>query len=346
MSMQVKTLDPLYTPDGYLDFDTILDAGFFCTIIVGARGCGKTYGSLRKCLERGIVPMYLRRTQKQLKLIAKPNFQPYKAINRDTGREIVPALDGDDMGLFVDEETDQRVGYLAALSTFGNIRGFDGSDIDIMILDEFIPEATERMFFDQAEALFNAQETINRNREFTGSEPVRLMLLSNSNTIYGDIISSLMLGGAYARMQSSGIECMADEERSILLIRPRSDVFREKKQETALYKLTAGTRFSEMALDNEFIIQDERLVKARPLNEYKPIASINGIGIWRHKHRSGEYYVTWAISGAVKEYNINTPADVDRYKRECIGAAIALEHRKIYFQDVDTQTRFYQIYKA
>jgi hypothetical protein len=43
------------------------------------------------------------------------------------------------------EEMPHPIGYTCALSTLSNMRGFDASDIQLLICDEFIPEKHERL---------------------------------------------------------------------------------------------------------------------------------------------------------------------------------------------------------
>ena len=66
-----------------------------------------------------------------------------------------------------------------ALSTFGNLRGVDFSDVDMIFFDEFVPQKNARPIKAEAEAFFNLYETVNRNRELDGRPPVRVLMLSN-----------------------------------------------------------------------------------------------------------------------------------------------------------------------
>lgn len=320
----------------------IISAPYPFIMVISGRGGGKTYGSLKYCIDNRIKFMYLRRTKTILELITDPRYQPFKRINMDTGRQIESEY-GKGVGSFTDRETGELVGYAAALSTIANIRGFDGSDIELIIWDEFIPEPGERVTFNQLTAFFHAVETINRNRELEGRPSVKSLLLSNSDLIYSDVISGLGIGEQLYQMQQSGTE-IAEASPELLLIMPALDDFRERKAETALYRLTAGTAFSSVALDNTFAIEDRRLIGKKDLRQFRPVCSVSGIVFYKEKSGS-RWYASRHKSGSPKEYE-DTDADIRRFRREQVALYLAFTRRKLFFEDVDIQTRFKELLSA
>ena len=102
----------------------------------------------------------------------------------------------------VDVEEKTLHGYTSALSTFSNLRGFDGSNIKILLYDEFIPERHERLIKNEADAFFNVYETINRNRELQGGPPLIALCLSNSNSLASPIFTALNLVKTLERMHN------------------------------------------------------------------------------------------------------------------------------------------------
>lgn len=332
----------LYLSNKYLDMGAIISAPYPFIMVISGRGGGKTYGSLRYCIENRIKFLYLRRTKTILELITDPRYQPFKRINADTHREIESDY-GKGIGSFTDRETGELVGYAAALSTIANIRGFDGSDIELIIWDEFIPEPGERVTFNQLSAFYHAVETIGRNRELEGRPPVKCLLLSNSDLIYSDVISGLGIGEQLYQMQQTGTE-IAEASPELLLIMPHLDEFREQKADTALYRLTAGTAFSSVALDNTFAIEDRRLIGKKDLRQYKPVCSVSGITFYKAK-AGGSWYASRHRSGSPKEYE-DTDADTKRFRREQFAVYLAFTKRRLYFEDVDVQTRFRELLNA
>lgn len=325
-----------YHDSGYIDMGAVISAPFPIIILTGCRGLGKTYGALEYAAEQDIRFCYFRRTRTILELITDPALHVYKRINTDHGWDIRPEY-AKGIGRFMD--AGKLKGYAAALSTFASVRGFDGSDIELMIYDEFIPEPTERRMFDAYTALLHAYETINRNRELEGRPALKLLLMSNSDLIYSDIIAGFGVGDLLYRMQQTGTEEL--ELGEILLLRPAAAVFTEKKNETVLARV-ASQQYKDMAISNKFPIEDQSRIGPRPLREYRPVASIRGLVIYRHKS-DPVYYVCDKLSGAPRMYE-DTEADMRRFLKENPAIWRAYEARRVYFSGINTQTAFKLIY--
>lgn len=333
-------IDNLYLPSGYLDMGAVLRDRHPYIFISSARGPGKTFGSLSESVNMGLKFIYFRRTAKMLAFTLSDLYHPYVDINNVLGWDVRP-VKTEDMGYFVKGDHD-IIGYAGALSTFANARGISGSEIKLMILDEFIPAKFERKMFNAYEAWAAAYESINRNREFDGSPPLKALFLSNSDDIYSDIIAGFGLGDIYRDMQRSGEE-QREVGEHILIIRPQAITFREKKEKTALYQVMAGTDFSEMYLNNNFAFEDEGQIGRRPLREYKPLAAIAGICIYQHKS-SDRYYISAHISGSPKTYE-NTDADRRRFLREQGALLKAYMRRGVDYEGVNVQTTFRDLFK-
>ena len=331
----------LYLPNGYLNMAGVLTDPHPFIVVVGARGTGKTYGTLEAVKEHNIRFAYFRRTAKILELIMDPALHIYKKLNAARGWRVKPEY-ARGLGRFYDEDSGEYIGIATALSTFANTRGFSGEDIELLIYDEFIPEPTERVLFNAYTALLNAIETIGRNRELEGRPPLKVLLLSNSDKIYSDIIAGLGIGDKLLYMQENGQEVM-EVSSDLLLIRPASEVFTAAKKDTVLYRLTAGQSYADVALANNFPIEDRSRIGPQPLNEYRPLALVRGICIYKHKN-GGRYFVTRKVSGSPKTYD-DTEADLRRYIRENGPIWNAHQRRKVYFSGIDVQTEFKNLYE-
>jgi hypothetical protein len=191
----------IYQDSGYIDIRKILSLGLPFIFLVGGRATGKTYGSLKVVIEDDIRFIYMRRTQTQADLINKPEFSPYKSLNTDLGWNIgTESISKYNAGFYRQVEEDGRMisqgsplGYTCALSTVSNIRGFDASDVELQIYDEFIPEKHERPIKEEGKALLNSYETINRNRELNGKKPVQLLCMANANDLANPVFMELGL---------------------------------------------------------------------------------------------------------------------------------------------------------
>lgn len=314
----------IYYPEtGYVNIGGILCEGYPFNFICGGRGTGKTYDALRTARNQGIKFILLRRTQAQADLISKPEFSVFKPLNEDQGWSVIPERVSKYNSAFV--ENDIQIGYTAALSTLSNMRGFDASDIRLIIYDEFIPEKHERPIKNEADALLNAYETINRNRELKGSAPVQLLCLANANDITNPVFESLGLIRIADRMQKKGTERWTDDKRGIQLIMLQRSPISRKKGQTALYNLTEGSGFYRMSLENSFNV-DRQHVRPRPLGEYVPVCMIGELCIYRHKSEARLYCTTHQAGVFSRKFG-SSDTDKIYYKR------IFVHHWEMYIQN-------------
>jgi hypothetical protein len=294
----------LYLENGYLNIDYVLKYPTPFIFVVGGRGTGKTYGALKYVLEHDIKFLYMRRTQAQADLINRPEFSPFKSVIRDTGDLITCApVTKYNSAFYRAEQSEDKliptgapIGYTLALSTVSNLRGFDMSECTLLIYDEFIAEPHERPLKTEAQALFNAYETINRNRELSGSAPLKVLCLANANNIANPIFETLGVIDKVYSMQTSGKVVSINTERGYTLIILSDSPISERKRETALYRLTSGTEFSAMAIDNSYNVKYEK--QNVNLIEFSPLFTVEGITVYTHKSETKFYVSTHASGGA------------------------------------------------
>ena len=279
----------IYLPSGYLNIRGILSYRCTFNFIVGGRATGKTYGALDYVVEDDVRFMLMRRTQAQTDLINKPDFSPFKPVCDDKHIEITTAsVSKYNAKFMLDDET---IGYTCALSTIANMRGFDASDVKLLIYDEFIPERHERPIKSEGAAFLNAYETMNRNRELKGKRPLTVLCLANAFDIANPIFLELGLVGIAEKMKQNGRELYIDRDKSILILLPDSSKIMKEKNNTALYKLTEGSEFKAMALNNDFIYNPTENIKSMPLREFNPVVTVGEITIYKHKSKR-LYYVS------------------------------------------------------
>ena len=297
----------------YFSYENIDKANMPFNIALGARGTGKTYTRLLEDIF--IKPkrfIYMRTKQVEIDMLCSDkmddSLNPFKRLSKDKGVNITTQRIAKNVyGAYME---DNFLGYLLALSTLGNIRGFDASDVDVLTYDECIPTKSERKNKYQAEDFYNAYETINRNREFEGNAPLKAYLLSNSNDFNTPLIHGLGIMKKVESMKRKGQSFSILPERGLTITYYSNEEFKAKKSKTALYKLTKGTAFSDMALDNEFAYDDFSLIQAKKIKEYKPLCIIGNICIYSHKNRY-EYYASHHMIDCDK-YD-TTEQDVKRF---------------------------------
>ena len=333
-----------YDKNGYLKLDEILKCGQPFIFITGGRGTGKTYGALKDIVEHDKRVMWMRRTQNETDLINKSEFQPFKILNRDLGLNIDTEPISKGSAAFIDRDNPEHIyGYTCALSTISNMRGFDASDVDMIVYDEFIPERHKAAIKNEGDALFNAYETINRNRELQGRPPVQLLALSNSNRLDNEIFAALDIINICQEMKKNGELEYINNKRGLAVFMLDDSPIADKKKKTALYKLTEGSAFSEMALENTFSDLEEHKSVKRNIREYIPVAAVGDLGIYRHKS-NGRYYVTRKRSGVFRSEF--TTSDKDR--RSFLRAYPLLYEqylkRRVEFSDYMSEVLFRKLY--
>lgn len=324
----------IYDNNGYVNMKSILASGMPFVFVIGGRGTGKTYTTLLQCMKEGRKVLFLRRTQTQLDIVSRKSMSPWKPIAYDEGFEfdMQPLTHGLHEIYTVDDQNQplQQLGYLAALSTISNLRGFDASDVDTIIFDEFIGENHERPLKREADALLNAYETVNRNRELKGQKPVQLICLANSNRLDADILIKLDLVRRIEKMQRKGQEYSVLPERGICIVLLENSPISQRKAATALYKVTAGTEFAQMALNNAFAYDDTSNVESRNLRDYILRVQYGDFGIYRHKSEP-IYYVTKHISGTARVYDANETG-MKKFRRDFVGLRFALLNGRVFFE--------------
>lgn len=330
----------IYLSSGYLDIEKILSYNMPFNFVVGGRATGKTYGALKTAYENRIRFILMRRTQTQCDLINKPEFNPYKAINMDLGSNVtVKSISKYNSKIVEDfEDSETILGYTCALSTISNMRGFDASDVQLLIYDEFIPEKHERPLKNEGSAFLNAYETINRNRELKGSDPVQVLCLANAFNIANPIFLELGLVGRCEKMKNSGQELFIDKERGILVVMLYKSRISKAKADTALYRLSSGS-YADMALSNDFIYNSNENIRSIALNEYRLICTVGEISIYRHKSKR-TYYVSEHRSGTAPQYT-SDEVNILRYRKN-YGMLLysAYMRNNITFENMLTKSLF------
>jgi hypothetical protein len=270
----------------YNGWEVVETTSFFLYMIIGGRGIGKTYSILKGLLESDSKFMYVRRTDVEMKNCCKEVNNPFLTLNEDLGRN-VEMKKNEDSYVIIEEEN--ILGLGGSLSTFGKFRGSDFSMIDYIIFDEFISTTPYSKIKDEADLFFNMIETVMRNREINGKKPIKIIMLSNSNSLDNGIIKELKLGEIIRQMKINKEQEYIDTNRNIYLCLPSGLGITEKKKETALYKLTKGTSFFEMSLNNEFTSDNFDDVKKIPVNMLIPLFSYENITFYEVKNKDYIY---------------------------------------------------------
>lgn len=292
----------IFTKNGFLNIDAISKLKTPFKIIIGSRQIGKTYGLCKWLCDNSRTFIFMRRTSSELDFVsANPEDSPFTKIYSDTGNNIYNLglykngkymyniFNNDD---YIENGTASDLkGIALSLTSVAKIRGFNMSRYTDIMYDEFIPERHVNKIRNESDALFNAYETINSNRELKGNKPVNLWLLANSNNLDNPILEGFGLIRHIENMQRKEQIISVLEDRGISIIQVMDSPISKKKKDTALYKAVKNTQFSEMALNNGFSYNDFSSISSQDLRQYKPLCTIGNITILLHKDNSRAYAI-------------------------------------------------------
>ena len=295
------------------------------SIFIGARGVGKTYSAFSYVLEKGSTFIYLRNTDVQIQECCTAFGNPFKRWSEDHGRDIFIRKEKKHANIYERAGEDVRlIGYAVALSTFENLRGIDLSDVRYVVYDEFIEMNPTR--FRQFDTFSNFYETVNRNRELTGDDPLQVIMLSNAQKLDNDILRGYDLIPQIEQMIKTG---QREYSRRFLYLNLVHSEVSDLKKDTALYQLSAGSSFFDQAIKNEFSNDNFSGIRKQPLKEYTGYVQLDDMFIYKHKSRN-DYYVSYSRCKDIRKYTTQNPYIFMRYISPELAAAYAQD--RLYFE--------------
>lgn len=300
------------------------------------RNTGKTYSSLNYMVETGSKFIFLKRTVEDVNFLLSgsgkvgtklsqygADVSPFVALNRDKGYNIKPfGIYKGYLGGFwkCNEKNDplfDPIGFIIPLSAVARVKGFDFSECDFIIFDEFIPSPWERVDRDEGKQLLDFYMTVSRDREHRGRSPLKLLGLANPTEANCPIFHELELTDVAVEMATRGFEY--HEERGIVLhkIKMGSD-FMEKENDMAAVKAMQGTAWHEMTVGAGFSYNDFNMISPQALKNYKCLAEIRyRKNRWFIYQKEEKYYICKSPGKPLEGvYDLNTDKDARRFYRE------------------------------
>lgn len=328
-------------------------------IVLGGRSTGKTYSTLKYCYERGEKFVFVKRTNADIKLLAARtigkhsagdsfdfDLSPFKSINADTGSNVKAFRIRDGLGGFWNcgddgEPVGGPVGYILSLNAINKFKGFDLSDCNYIIFDEFIPLQYERVDRNEGLALMDLYRTVGRANNIKHGTVLKLICLANSTTVSCPVLNELELSDVLIDMKKNNESARKLDERAIFIrLVPDINGFREQEAKNPIYKAMAGTQWARMSLENDFAYNDFSNVSRQTLKRTRCILHV------KHKQKdyyiyAGEdyYYMTYTKSNkAVLEYDLNRENDQKRFyldecldlRNRCIDGQMKFETYEMY----------------
>lgn len=317
------------------------------------RNTGKTYSTLSYMLETGSRFIFVKRTIEDVKLILSgsgkvgskigqygADFSPFKAINRDQGTRIhaFGIYKGYVGGFWECNDENEPIlspiGYIVALNAVSKVKGFDLSDCDYLIFDEFIPSPWERVDKEEGKQLLDLYMTVSRDREHRGKSPLKLICLANPTNINCSVFQELEIADDASYMSIQGKEFL--ETRGILLhYIQMGNEFREKEESMPALVAMQGTKWHDAALGEGFAYQDVSMVRKVFLKGYRcMIAVLYRKYKWYIYQNEEKWYCCKSAGDPVYgTFDLNTDAGVRQFYREFqIDLKIAFSEGNFFFQ--------------
>lgn len=338
----------IYTKEGWLDAPHIAeiakrnDINFI--IIIGKRQVGKTYNVLKLMIDTDARFLFMRRVKTELEMLEKNVNSPFEKIYPN---KIIFSKESDYTASIerMDETPEgdmrTRIAMGVALSTIGNIRGFNGDLYDEWVFDEFIPEEQLFKVRNEKDTFLNAHTTINGNRELEGRPCIRCWLLANSNNLNSGVLEALNISKEVERMSLRGEESRILKDRGIMILLPESKQIIEKRKKLGgLYKAIGGdSKFAKMAYENEFAYNDFSDVRGEPLREYNPFLTIGLLTIHLHKNAK-RLYVTEKQRAKAKYTLTDSDSGINQFNRKFADIRTAYLNGRVFFQDMHVKNIF------
>lgn len=336
-----------------------LPRGINVYYLFGGRGIGKTYSAMDMCRKVGTGELdldksgkkskflYLRRTGVEAKCCAIPRMNPFKTYNAREGYSICADYNSDvgSGNFYLNEEDKDPIGYVAALSTFANLRGVDFIDVTFILYDECIPEnKNKHPLKDEGFLLLNMLETINRNRALEGLGEVVLCMLSNSIDLGSPFLSQLRITPILNNMIFRHQGKYTDKTRSLHIEQYEDHpVAKLKEEKSIVYKFAKGTGFTERSLSGRFIDNDLSLVRKFDLKEFIPFLTVENITVYQHKSEEELWYISKVVTPA--KYTLKA---FERDKLKAIfywKYKLLVLNRVVFYDDYATKVVFDEMIK-
>lgn len=340
----------------YWSIEPSLAKGMAFNLVIGGRGCGKSYGILKKFyelyyngddrlnIEKGHPFIYIRRLESTIKTVCTKKGNPFKKLNKDLGLDVQPTYsDSQKIGEFTDNKTGELIGYIVPLSVFAKAKGSDFSDVCVGLMDEFIKEPEEKVFAGENDAFLRAYETICRNREEEGCEAVKFFLVSNATDLASPLLVELGLIPIIENMRKNKMYVATIKERDLRIeLVSKVRILEEKKNNSALGRLTNGTNYARHAFDNEFSYNSFSNICKQSLKNYKPLAQFEDVYIY-YRPGMNLFYACKSKAQCTWKYNIDTVVDFKRRFGFIIGNAMYAG--ACMYDSYDTKVKLEKVWK-
>ena len=255
--------------------------------IVSGRGQGKTYGAIKMCvndfIKNGNEFIYLRRYKTEISSAGKHIFDAVNLNNEFKDHNLFTS----NGKFFVQSKKEggekQLCGYAIALSTANILKSTNFSKVRTIIFDEFLlGPGVFHYLPNEVEAFLDFYETVARLRD------VRVFFLGNAITQSNPYFNYFRLSLPY------NSEFKTFKDGLIVVHYVNNESFVNFKKKTKFGKLIEGTHYSDYAVDNDWLTDDNAFVEKKVgYCRNISVVKLHGkmYGIWRSTDNK-RYYIS------------------------------------------------------
>lgn len=318
----------LYSKEGYYqighDLESYPEAVAY--FVVGGRGTGKTYGTLKYMLENEQEIVFVKRTKDDVDLLCSSGddlqFNPFEQLNKDFGYSITADQIRKGFGAFYDHTEDQKkfIGYITALSAVANVKGFEMQRAKWQIFDEFIPMRGQRVMKSEGINTLDLYETVNRSRDVRGADPLRMIFLANSTSLNNQIFEAFDIIDEVQQMKADGKNYLYLPGRYIFIrLLDDNAAFQSRRAKSKIFSAVGkDSSWTRSALSNDFAFDDVSMIDKLPLSGWRAYASVkyNDTRQMFIYKKGKAFYISSAPHNAGKIYDCNTDGGRRSFKSD------------------------------
>ena len=275
----------------YFDYDKVLGYGSTFNFLITSRGLGKTYGAIKMAvkdyLKNGHEFIYLRRYKTEISSASKRLFDALNLNNEFAGFNLL--CEGNKFFIQPKSTEDnekpekQLIGYAVALSTANILKSTNFAKVRTIIYDEFLlGPGVFHYLPNEVEAFLDFYETVSRMRD------VRVFFLGNAITQSNPYFT-------YFRLTLPFNSNFKTFKNGLILVNyATNEDYINAKKSTKFGQLIAGTHYSDYAIENDWLSDDESFIEKK-IGYCKNISTVklNGkmYGVWRSSENK-RYYIS------------------------------------------------------
>lgn len=259
----------------FYSYEKLKSYNALLNFIVAERGVGKTFGAqvevINDFLKNGTQFIYLRRYKTELASAINTFYDHLKDNGMFPDHELKTKKIKDGAEFYID---DQLMGWALPLSTSGILKSSSFPKVKTIVFDEFIiAKSVYHYLPDEVTQMLELIETVFRLRD-NG----RVWFLGNATTMANPYFMYFDLSVPYKS------EYKTFKNGLILVNYVKNEEYRKVKKASRLGQLVEGTRYSDYAIDNKFLLDSKAFICKKPYDATfmfcLKVAS-RTFGVWR-----------------------------------------------------------------